>query len=244
MKPLLSLIIALLFIEMSQAQNVGIGTNSPSATAALDVSSTNKGFLPPRMDSTQRNAIVSPAAGLTIYNTSIKAFQCYNGSAWYSTVHYVGESYGGGIVFYSYDNGQHGLIAATADYSSTIQWYNGTYRYTGNLGDGVGGGEMNTAIIVAMQIGDNQAGNFAAQVCADYSVTVAGVTYGDWYLPSRFELNLLYLQQNVVGGFTTGRYWTSTDFSLFYTCYQAFSDGFQSNFNKNSTYYVRAIRAF
>ncbi|MEO6405797.1 MAG: hypothetical protein ABIY51_14985, partial [Ferruginibacter sp.] len=43
-----------------------------------------------------------------------------------ATVHYIGESYGGGIVFYVYDNGQHGLIAATADQSTGIQWANNT----------------------------------------------------------------------------------------------------------------------
>jgi len=55
---------------------------------------------------------------------------------------------------------QHGLIAATADQSAGIQWYNGTYRYTGTTGDGLGAGAMNTAMIVATQMADNQTGNF------------------------------------------------------------------------------------
>jgi hypothetical protein len=57
------------------------------------------------MTGPQRNAISSPATGLTIYNTTSNAFECYNGTNWYSTVHYIGESYGGGIVYYVYDNG-------------------------------------------------------------------------------------------------------------------------------------------
>ena len=60
----------LLFSVFLHAQ-VGIGTASPEASAQLDVNSTTKGFLPPRMDSTERNAIVSPVEGLTIYNTTI-----------------------------------------------------------------------------------------------------------------------------------------------------------------------------
>ena len=225
-------------------QNVGIGTTTPAASAQLDVTSTTKGFLPPRMDSTQRNAIVSPATGLTIYNTTIKAFQIYNGTAWYSTVHFIGESYGGGIVFYVYDNGQHGLVSATADQSIGIQWYNGTFRYTGTISDGLNAGAMNTALIVATQMADNQTGNFAAKVCADYSVTVGGITYGDWYLPSLYELNLLYLQKTIVGGLSSGGYWCSSEFGSNFAWGQVFASGFQFNDLKNFTYRVRAVRAF
>ena len=50
--------------------NVGIGTTSPNASAQLDVSSTSKGFLPPRMTASQRQAIANPAAGLMIWCTN------------------------------------------------------------------------------------------------------------------------------------------------------------------------------
>ncbi len=223
---------------------VGIGINTPATSAQLDVSSTTKGFLPPRMDSTARNAIASPATGLTIYNTTIKAFQVYTGTVWYSTVHFIGESYGGGIVFYVYDNGQHGLIAATADQSAGIQWYNGTYRYTGTTGDGLNAGAMNMALIVATQMADNQTGNFAAKVCADYSVSVGGITYGDWYLPSKHELNLLYLQKTVVGGFASASYWSSSELGLNDAWFQDFLNGAQFYVLKVNTFCVRAVRAF
>ena len=161
--------------------------------------------------------------------------------------HYIGESYGGGIVFYVYDGGQHGLIAATADQSAEIQWYNGTYKYTGTTGDGLGAGAMNTAMIISTQMADNQTGNFAAKVCADYSVTVGGVTYGDWYLPSKYELNLLYLQKTVVGGFDLIKYWSSSEYNEFDAWIQDFSDGQQLGHIygiKYRGYYVRAVRAF
>jgi hypothetical protein len=228
----------------AQVGGVGVGTATPAASAQLDVTSTTKGFLPPRMDSTARNAIASPAAGLTIYNTTLKSVQVYNGIAWFSTVHFIGESYGGGRVFYVYDNGQHGLIAATADQSQGIQWYNGTYRYTGTIGDGLNAGAMNTALIVATQMADNQTGNFAAKVCADYSVTVGGITYGDWYLPSKYELNLLYLQKTVVGGFSSIIYWSSSEYSNDTAWYQYFLNGNQFLDNKFGAGFVRAVRAF
>ncbi len=161
------------------------------------------------------------------------------------SIHKIGDSYGGGIVFYVYDNGLHGLIAATSDQSTGIQWYNGTYRYTGTTGDGLGAGAMNTAMIVATQMADNQAGNFAAKVCADYSVTVGVITYGDWYLPSKYELYLLYLHQNVVGGFANNDYWSSSESYSNYAWNQLFSsDGVMSNDYKCYSLYVRAIRAF
>ncbi len=158
--------------------------------------------------------------------------------------HYVGESYGGGIVFYVYDNGRHGLIAAPNDLALEIEWYNGTRRYTNTTGDGVEAGEMNTTLIIALQTDNNPMGNFAAKLCADYSVTVDGVTYGDWYLPSKHELNLLFSQSSVVGGLNNNYYWSSTEFSSISAWCQNFNTGVQNNLNKSFPYGVRAIRAF
>ena len=64
------------------AQNVGIGTTTPNASAALDVSSTTRGLLPPRMAAVQRNAIASPANGLMVYDTDSSAFFFWNGTMW------------------------------------------------------------------------------------------------------------------------------------------------------------------
>jgi Fibrobacter succinogenes major domain (Fib_succ_major) len=61
----------------------GINTNTPDTTAILDVYSTNKGFLPPRLTTAQRDAIATPAAGLTIYNTTVNCLQWWNGTYWY-----------------------------------------------------------------------------------------------------------------------------------------------------------------
>jgi hypothetical protein len=159
-------------------------------------------------------------------------------------IHAVGESYGGGIVFYVYDNGRHGLIAAATDQDPGIQWYNGTKRYTNTTGDGLGAGEMNTTLIVAMQTNDDQLGNFAAKVCADYSVIVNGFTFGDWYLPSKYELAILFGQKNFVGDFNNDYYWSSTEFSSVSAWSINFADGIQYNLNKSLSYGVRAIRAF
>ncbi len=65
--------------------NVGIGSSSPSASALLDVSSSSKGILIPRMTASQKNAIASPTTGLLIFQTDAPSdFYYYNGSSWMS----------------------------------------------------------------------------------------------------------------------------------------------------------------
>jgi len=61
---------------------IGIGTAAPHASALLDLASTTRGFLPPRMTTTQRDAISSPAEGLMIYNLTEHQPQFWNGTAW------------------------------------------------------------------------------------------------------------------------------------------------------------------
>ncbi len=62
---------------------VGVGTNTPNTSAKLEVASTTQGFLPPRMTTVERDAIASPAPGLTIYNTSVNCLQWWNGTIWF-----------------------------------------------------------------------------------------------------------------------------------------------------------------
>lgn len=57
-------------------------TGTHTFTGKLEVTSTTQGFLPPRMTTTQRDAIVSPAEGLVIYNTTDKKHQGYDGTSW------------------------------------------------------------------------------------------------------------------------------------------------------------------
>ncbi len=61
---------------------LGLGTNTPDTTSILDLTSTTKGFLPPRMTTAERDAIVSPAAGLMVFNTTDKALNLYDGVGW------------------------------------------------------------------------------------------------------------------------------------------------------------------
>jgi hypothetical protein len=65
-------------------KNVLIGTTTDVASSLMTLASTTKGFLPPRMTTTQRDAIVTPATGLRIYNTTTNTNDTYNGTAWQS----------------------------------------------------------------------------------------------------------------------------------------------------------------
>jgi len=75
----------LVLTAITYAQSVGINTNTPDTSAALDVASTTQGMLVPRMFEAQRTAIGTPATGLLVYQTDATAgFYFYNGTAWAS----------------------------------------------------------------------------------------------------------------------------------------------------------------
>lgn len=151
--------------------------------------------------------------------------------------HYIGENYGGGIVFYVSDSGKHGLIAATLDQSTGIKWNNESSMYANPVrNDGIGIGRNNTDFIPSKQ----GHGIYAAMICARYS----GGGYSDWYLPSKYELNLLYLQKAVVGGFASGIYWSSSELDIGYVWSQNFDDGKQGVNLKLTTNLIRAVRVF
>jgi surface protein len=85
--------------------------------------------------------------------------------------------------------------------------------------------------------------NDALSYCADYTVTAGGSIYDDWFLPSKDELNLLYVNRALTG-MGTDIYWSSTEGDNGNAWIQNFTFGFQSYVAKVSTYNVRAVRAF
>jgi hypothetical protein len=102
----------------------------------------------------------------------------------------VGDFAQGGIVFWVDETGQHGLVCAKIDQGAQ-RWNAGTYSQA--RGDGLYSGEGNTNVIIAthVAIGDDFS-DYAALICFILQITEGGTTYSDWYLPSKYELNLMY----------------------------------------------------
>ena len=355
------LLIVVLFNTYGIAQSVSINEDGsePDPTAILDLKSTDKGILVPRMTQIQREAIVNPATGLLVYqNDGEDGFYFYDGTNWISlsqtTVeisgpagghltgnypnpqignsvinsdrvdngtivtqdlgngavtsakiadgsvnsthldatlaarisandakisypsadaaklagiqagaevnvsfdwnatsgdgqilnkpvkpHYIGESYGGGIIFWLNESGEHGLIVAPTDQQAP--WYNGVNMDVESYANNVGGGYYNTKLITKLQ----GVGNYAASLCENYT----GGGYTDWYLPSLIELRLIYRNLFIagMGSFGGDYYWSSTEHSDIRAWYQEFIYGNwdpDMGLTKDNNFYFRPVRAF
>jgi len=171
-----------------------------------------------------------------------------------ATTYSVGDFAQGGIVFWVDETGQHGLVAAKEDQSTGVRWYAGTYGNTQAKGDGPFSGEANTSIIIAAQVAIGDDGStYAARICNELQVTEGGKTYGDWYLPSKEELDLMYQNKATIdatagvnggSGFASAYYWSSTEYSNYGAWMQYFDNGCQFDGSKLNSGYVRAVRAF
>ena len=146
----------------------------------------------------------------------------------------IGVTYGGGIFFWLDGNGG-GLIAAPYNQSNGTNW--GCYGIA--IGKAIGTGAQNIINIVNAGCGVGT----AADICANYT----DGKYSDWFLPSREELRLMFvnLQLQELGGFANNFYWSSTEDDNFYAWLRSFTNGYEYPINKNSTNsIVRDVRAF
>ncbi len=388
MKKILIVLLAVLSYQIAASQNVGIGTNTPNANAALDITSSNKGVLVPRMDSVTRKNI--PATnGLMVYDTDSKCFWYHDGTRWVNmppkgnnkgdvlywngaawavlpagtsgqylsltatgipawatvntgggtgsninttavsniapttiqsggvissdggaaitargvvwgtapnptialstkttdgtgigsfvsnptgltpaTTYYIrayytnangttygnqvtfatissfsiGQTYGGGKIFYVDGTGQHGLIVSPDNLSSGITWNYFSYVSTNATGIAIGTGTANTTSIINVQ-GSN---SYAASLCRLF---YNGGGFSDWYLPSLYELNQLNIVSDGLGlSNLIGTYWSSSEVDDSHA-WVIFIDPTLPSPNQTSTYKdnqfsVRAIRKF
>ncbi len=226
-----------LFID-NDNNSVGIGTTSPSEKLEVD-------------GSVKATAFIGDGSGLT-------------GIVGGATIYSVGDFAQGGIIYWLDETGQHGLVCAKED-QGRVAWDwmdNGYHVHTRALGDGPFSGETNTTIIIAVRsaLGFNDY-VYAARICNELQITEGGKTYGDWYLPSKEELNLMYQTRAIIDATATANggiafsdgayheYWSSTEAGAADAWFQNFLDGTQEDSkthgpSKNYGHAVRPIRAF
>jgi hypothetical protein len=178
-----------------------------------------------------------------------------------AVVYTVGQTGpGGGKVFYVAPGG--GTFAcgptrsATCRYleaaptSGTNAWTDLQYVWSGNnsveigvtaQGTAIGTGYANTLAIV----GQSGGGNTAARAGTISRAYGGPNNLTDWFLPSKDELNQLYLARTTVGGFVAGIYWSSSEYNAGYAWTQSFDAGTQAfDAAKSIANYVRPVRAF
>ena len=255
-------LLAVVVLSVSSYAQVGIGTNTPDPSAVLELQSTDKGLLPPRLTAAQRDAIPSPVAGLQLWCTNCGAngeMQVYNGTSWTNingspaAPLQIGDLVEGGIVFYIADpptdldgdgDLDTGLVCSLQDVGSGAWGCDGTLIGTVN-GTAIGTGNDNTTTI---ENGCTTA-NTPADICAN--LVLGG--YSDWFLPSKDELNQIYenigqgnaLGLGNIGSFANGPFWSSTEFNNNKAWAHNFNDGVQAKPLKSFTFSgVRAVRAF
>jgi hypothetical protein len=164
--------------------------------------------------------------------------------------HYIGEEFGGGVVFHLWRDAsgvEHGLIVGKTNLSTSQVWSNINASLIGTIAQSSWNGLSNSNAIVS------QAGhtNSAALLCLNS--TNGGQS--DWYLPSIDELSLLWHNRfNVNKSLSTiglalnipnaAGYWSSTEFDNIYAEWFNFDIGIALSDTKNYPYYVRAVRAF
>jgi hypothetical protein len=250
-------LLAIAFYHSSAQVAINSFGNEADSSAMLDVQSSKKGFLAPRMTNFQIDSIQNPAEGLIVYNTDAHKPVYFSGTDWMffdgGEMLYIGKYYQDGVIFYLDSSGQHGLICALSDSTNLpgvpafliyTTWTGGGLDLVGASGTAIGTGLANTIAIVL----EYQPFDCAAMWCYN-----GEDPDHPWFLPSIDELSAMYQNKalinatSIANGGTSlfeDRYWSSSEFSEAQAHLFNFGTGnpgysFKSNFE-----YARSIRAF
>jgi uncharacterized repeat protein (TIGR02543 family) len=163
--------------------------------------------------------------------------------ALWKQIYSVGDSGpGGGIVFYdkgTYSDGWRYLESSLANAPTTLVWQD-PYVSISGIGTAIGTGMANTQAIVTWLRANSQSTDRAALYCDD--LVEGGKS--DWFLPSKDELNQMYINRDTIGGFGGSSFWYSSQLDASRSGGQVFGSGFQYNDYKSNLWNVRCARAF
>ncbi len=234
-------------------------TNDGGATVTSRGVCWSTGMTPTIADS--KTADGTGAGNFTSYIKGLNSLTTYyirayatnsNGTGYGSTMSFttgdesllaIGQIYQGGVIGYILQFGDpgfvsgevHGLIVSNSNLTaSTLPW--------GCQGDSIlgainaYGGSSNTNAIV----NNCSERPIAASACD----LLEHETYDDWFLPAKIQLNHLYLNRSLIGGFTGTYYWSSTQYDSGHAWTQFFPTGDQEFDNKDNSRYVRCVRYF
>jgi hypothetical protein len=154
----------------------------------------------------------------------------------------IGDTYARGTIFYLDPSGCHGLVVKETDEAGGAYNWSLTDFETWSFAEGLYGGQQNTTKSI-----HNAANNFSACPAADACASLVHAGFDDWYLPSKGELNLMFVNLHLQGlGNFSSYYWSSTEINA--------SEAFMMHFNPGGPQYpglkslnvanVRVIRAF
>lgn len=206
---------------------------------------TNGGFIVLPSDSFN---VYTAGTGINISNNIIST----NSTA---GTYAIGDIAFGGIVFWVDESGQHGLVCYKEDLPHLV-WFRPTPEMVYADGDGIYAGKKNTTVLRSLDDGFEpwpSGGQCAACEVFRFVDGVNGIPYGDWYLPSRMELNFLYQQKNIVdsvalsiGGasFANDYYWSSTEYDQSLAYRQHMNIGGITVYVKQHPHRIRPIRSF
>ncbi len=166
----------------------------------------------------------------------------------------IGDFAHGGIVVWVDETGQHGLVCAKENQSTSVRWFAGTFGVTNAKGDGIYAGRSNTTIasVANIVLGDD-GNNNAIKLCNELEVVENNILYGDWYLPSAFELKLISqslaiinttAQANGGDALVSNFYWSSTEENNNNAKIVNLANGQENIVLKSSQNPVRAVRRF
>ncbi len=238
---------------VANAQSVTIDPKA-NTTPVFEIKSTTEGMVMPKMTVAQRNIMAGITAGTQVYCTDCTPYGPYNydGGSWVamfqtqtvSPITYtVGQAAQGGIVFWidPASGGQHGLVASAESSNAPEPWsIDGLVR-----AEAVGfyGGQYNTEVILKSYV--SQSGRSAASWCrAFWPYYNNSIKYGDWYLPSLFELQEIYKNRAVIPNLAPVKYWSSTENWITFAECINFADGVNSAENKSVPLRYIPVRRF